>query len=354
MANTVTDNRGVSGTSAAAAGEEVVVVPTAEDFEAAFDLAELGEPQDADQGTSAAAGDAGTTGDAADLASTDNGEADSVIPGTSGVSGSASVGDDEDKNEQRYKTLQGIHKKDKETWDTEREEWEEEREQLLEQVNASTSGVQSPSAGNDGTAAETTNKQNFLDSLSDDQRLQLAEYEKDFNVVSRMEGLKRDAALGSLRKEIAGWKQDVSAKLEATEATITPVLQRAEQTDMVAHFNHLQVQHPDYEQYRDDGSIEAWIASKPKYLQPGLVYVYEEGSAEDVAGLITDFKTENNILPATSNNGTSAGADITDPAKEEKRQALMAVNTGKGAINPAHQLSEDFESAFDEAAQLSK
>lgn len=336
-----TDNRGVSGTSA---DDDSVVVPSDDEFSAAFDLAEIGEGDG-----KAAIADAGTSGDSVDLTS-DNDLLDDGAAGTSGTVDTSAVNDD-GKAEQRYKTLQGIHKKDKEQWDADRAAWDEEREQLRAQIAASTSGVgqnANAEAGTAGVAGMT--KQSFLDSLTDEEKLELAEYEKDWNIVSQMEGKKRDAALMSLRSELADWKNTIIAKLTEQEATLTPVLQRAEQTDMVMHFNYLAEQHPDYEQYRDDGSIEAWIASKPRYLQDSLLSIYEGGSAEDVVDLLTDFKKENNIL-LTSDEAADKGGAI-DPAKAEKKQALTSVATGQAAINTRHGEPEDFESAFDEAVQL--
>jgi ectoine hydroxylase-related dioxygenase (phytanoyl-CoA dioxygenase family) len=60
--------------------------------------------------------------------------------------------------------------------------------------------------------------------------------------------------------------------------------------------------------------------------------------------MITDFKQEKQITISTPENVVRM-----NPKKAEKKQALTAVTSRRGAINLSHSLASDYESAWDEA-----
>lgn len=243
------------------------------------------------------------------------------------------VGESDEKYEQRYKTLQGIHKHD-------RELWEAEKAALLAQVEVAKKPV-TPEEKKD----VEDKKEAFLDSLTPEQQEQLKEYEQDFDVVSKMEGIKRSIELAKLRKEIDAWKTEIASQLTAQQTQIAPAVELAETNAMEAHLNKIRSAHEDFEKYRDDGSLKAWIESKPKYMQPALQKAYSQGSAEDVIDLYNDFKRENNITETQlSDNVVSIKT-----AKAAKKQALSSVTTRRGAVNLVTAISDDFEGAFEEA-----
>jgi len=326
-----TDNRGVSGTSFS---EEL------DEFDLAFNLATVGEngtaSGDLEQGIDGTTGTQDLSQGVPEIGA--DGTAATVVTTPAVDAGTSPAGiDDLQKSEQRYKTLQGIHKKDKDTWAEEKARYESELAALRAAGTAGTAPAQS-----------IDSRQAFLDSLTPEQQAQLAEYEEEFATVSRMEGLKRDKALRALKQEIETWKSEIVQQLKEQGALLIPMLDRAEENDEIAHFNYLSTTHPDYERYRDDGSILVWINGKPPYLQQSLLAIYDEGSAKDVADLITDFKKETGLL------GTAASPTvIVDPEKEKLKQDLSSVTTRQGAINPTHVISEDYEGAFEEAARQS-
>lgn len=256
----------------------------------------------------------------------------------------------EEKYEQRWKTLQGIHKHDKDAW-------ESEKTQLLSQLEE----AKKPKVPDAEPALKPTKEQEkvadaFIDSLTDDQKKQLEEYEKDFDTVSKMEGLKRSLEMKKLRKEMDDWKADIDKKQSDIDKKLTdqgsrlsPVVEK-HQTDVAeSHFNTIKTAHDDYETYRDDGSITTWIESKPKYLQPALKETYSNGTAEDVIDLISDFKKDNNIQTEASTD-TSKVVNI-DTKKAERKQALTSVETRRSAVNAGKALVDDFEGAFEEAVK---
>jgi hypothetical protein len=261
-------------------------------------------------------------------------------------------GETDEKYEQRYKTLQGIHKHDKEVWET-------ERTTLLSQLDEAKKPkeVKPPPTPEEETAAAA-----FVDSLTDEQKEQLAAYEQDFDVVSKMEGIKRGVELAKLRKEMQVWKDEVTSRIAeqqtSLDSRIAPVLKREEENERDTHFSMIRegyalddgtpvTGHADFEKFRDDGSLLAWIESKPRYLQPALKETYSKGSAMDVIDLLTDFKKDSNI---TLNLPSSDNVVQMNPNKVAKKQALSAVTTRRGAVSTAGGApSNDFEGAFDEA-----
>ena len=182
----------------------------------------------------------------------------------------------------------------------------------------------------------------LYDSLTDEQKEALKEYEQDFDVVSKMEGIKREVELKKLRKEIDEKLAAIDTKVSAQ---LAPVLKKTAESEEEFHFDAIREAHGDYEQYVEDGSIVKWIESKPKYLQPALKQTYGQGSAEDAIDLINDFKRENNIEPPPPPENVIP----ISKKKTEKRQALAAVDTRRGAISTQSAIKDDYEGAFDEA-----
>jgi hypothetical protein len=264
-------------------------------------------------------------------------------------------GESDETYEQRWRTLQGIHKHDKESWDAEKTKLLSD---LEEAKKPKAPGAPAPTPTKEETAAAEA----FIDSLTPEQKEQLANYEQDFDVVSKMEGIKRNIELAKLRKEIESWKTDILSKFTAQEtqinSQIAPAVALVAENEREAHFDAIRqgyaredgtivTGHPDFEKYRDDGSLLKWIDSKPKYLQPALKETYSKGTAMDVIDLFSDFKRENNI-PETiqpSDNVIQMNA-----RKAEKKKALTTVTSRHGSVNLNKPVSDDFDGAFDEAS----
>lgn len=258
--------------------------------------------------------------------------------------------EDEETYKQRYLTLQGIVKHDK-------SEWEKEKTSLLSQVEEAKK-PKTPKEKQNVEEKETASADAFIASLTPEEQEQLNQYEADFDVVSKMEGIKRTRELTALRKEIDEWKKGITTQLTEAQARMAPVVKMAEDNEVEAHFNLIRggyakedgivvAGHPDFDKYRDDGSMVAWIESKPAYIQAALKKVYEKGKAVDVIDLYADFKRENNI--ETANTSTDNVVDMS-PRRADKKAALQAVQNRRGAINTAKPVADDYDSAFDEAA----
>jgi hypothetical protein len=253
-------------------------------------------------------------------------------------------GESDETYKQRWLSLQGIHKHDKAAWET-------EKATLLADLEKARKSTPEPSP----TATPVTPTTGPVtpavpeDSLTQEEKDALKEYEQDFDVVSKMEGKKRDRELQKLRKEYDDKIKAIEERVNANLTNqLTPILKHTAETEQEAHFDAIREAHEDYETYVSDGSIVSWIESKPKYLQPALKETYSHGKAEDAIDLISDFKKETNIQPPAPVAQPDNVIPI-DTKKAEKKAALSAVNTRKGAINQATKIADDYEGAWDEA-----
>jgi hypothetical protein len=241
-------------------------------------------------------------------------------------------GETDEKFEQRYKTLVGIHKHDKESWDAEKAE-------LLQKLES----VKQPEPE---VKKEIPSELENLLSPEDEEALR--SYDEEFDVISQMEGKKRDVAMAKLEKKFESIIQNIKEELKSEIATqVAPASQLVAETQeererfaQEYHFNAIREAHEDFEKYRDDGSILKWIESKPQYVQKSMVDTYNEGTAENVIELLNDFKIENNLVPREN---------VVSINKQEKKLAMTAVNTKSRPVNITATSSDDFDSAFEEA-----
>jgi hypothetical protein len=255
--------------------------------------------------------------------------------------------DNEETYEQRWKSLQGIHRHDKETW-------EQEKARLTAEIEE----AKKPKQPDPTPDAENTDKnkpddegsiQALYESLTDDQKALLKDYDEEFDTVSKMEGLKREAALKKLRKEFTAFRDDLLAQIAPVQTLVKETKVEKEQSAVQAHLNAIADAHPDFEKYRDDGSILKWIESKPAYLRRGLAEIYKSGTSEDVIEFLDDFKKENNIPIEQPRQNRSNVVEM-DARKEARRKAMTAPPTRRGAVNSSQVVSTDYEGAWDEAS----
>lgn len=261
----------------------------------------------------------------------------------------------EEKYEQRYKTLQGIHRKDKETWETERVAFLSKIEEAKKTKPAELKEDPTDKRLTDKEAADS------YDALSPEDKETLEQYEDAFDIVSKAEGIKRKAELGRLSQRLDQIKEEIRAEMKSEISSIrgelTPVTKKFEADDLEAHFDSIGAVHSDYKTYQDGGEghvdLMTWVESKPKYLQPALLNTIQKGSAEEVVDLLNDFKRENNIPLTSPQTETTSNVVTMTPRKAEKKAALATVTTRRGAVSTGYQAADDFEGAFEEAVHKS-
>jgi len=258
---------------------------------------------------------------------------------TQGTSGVTSA--DEDKAEQKYRTLQGILKAEKDKWEKEKAERDAEIERLR-------------AAGTAGTAAQT---KKFWDDpyagLSEEDKKSLKDYDTEYDTVSKFEAIKRKAELAALEGKLTdSVRKEFQQAFEMFVKSMAPVLTTTEEISDERHFGAIKKEHADFEKYRDDGSIESWINSKPKYLQDAFTKVYNEGSSQDVIDLLNTFKKENNIgPPVNTDSGTAGTSAAPNRDREKKKEALAGVPSRKTPTKYDQIGTDDYAGAFDEAAK---
>lgn len=264
-------------------------------------------------------------------------------------------GEGDDKDGHRYKTLQGVHKKDK-------EKWEREKQDLLSQLEEARKPK--PEEKKETVDPKKVVKE-FAASLTEEEEAQLKDYEEDFATVSKMEGIKRSRELKALREEMSTWfadtKKEIEARLAAQSEQLAPIVTSAEKADLEDHFDLIRSGyeledgtkvsgHPDFEKYRDDGSIMAWVESNPGYLQEKYKEVLEKGNAIDIIDLLSRFKKENNITTPNPSENADNVVSI-NKKKAEKKKAITEVVSRTGAVSVGTALKDDYDGAFDEASQ---
>ena len=329
-------------------------------FSDTFDAAEkLGDSPDstmsddsgkkADDDAAAKAAEAEAAAAAAAAQKADQGDGQGADQGKSDDKGKEGkdTRDDEQTYEQRWRSLQGILK-------SKDEKYESEKTQLLtelEDLKKTVANLSNSNKDNKDKKKGTDKSDSLFDDLTEDEKAELSEYEKDFDSVSKMEGLKRERALKRLEDRILETLEAKTAEIQEKIASrIQPIEESYKKSDEAAHFGTIRGSHPDFETHRDSGAILKWIETKPRYLRESMKATYEQGTAEDVVDLISDFKSENNLLETDKNNSPHTDNLIDmDKRKAEKKQNLTAVITKRGSVDAGQGRADDFDSAYNEA-----
>lgn len=263
-----------------------------------------------------------------------------------------------EKERQKYSTLQGMHKHDTETYKQEKAQWEADKKKMADEL-AALKAAQKEKKETEGEA-------------DPELKAELESYEKEFDIVAKMEGKRRELALKALKKEvletITRVKEETAAQLAELKTNIdekvVPVVTGMQaDADAEMHFNAIRygykkedgtvvAGHPDFEKYVDkedggNGQLAAWIGTKPAYLQPRLREVYEKGSAADIIELISDFKRESKIKPSAVDD-----SKVISIRKYAKRQALLGVPDHPASVDTSGPApKDDFDRGWDDATK---
>jgi hypothetical protein len=251
-----------------------------------------------------------------------------------------------EKVNQRYLTLQGIHRHDKETY-------EQEAKRLREEAAAEKKEKERLA-----TELDEARKAKPKEEVNPEEDEQMRDYEKEFDVVAQMEGKRREKALKALEAKIlasldekaADFIKQLTEVKTTVESRVAPVEAAIATQDEQTHFDTIREAHPDFEKFRKaeeggDGSLPKWIESKPSYVQDRLKEVYEHGTPQHVVEMLSDFKRENNITTQPDN------VVSINKRRTAKRQALLSVPDRPAAVSQGKAPAEDFDSAFDEAVK---
>lgn len=128
----------------------------------------------------------------------------------------------------------------------------------------------------------------------------------------------------------------VDKKVQAIlEQKLAPIEQKQAQDLHNEHLQAIASVHSDYEQVVNSNEFVEWVKSQPSYVVPNIVAVMEQGSAQKINEVLTNYKTAtapqstqdsikakadtitNSIEPATPNSLTALGAGVSsDPSAD--------------------------------------
>jgi hypothetical protein len=261
-------------------------------------------------------------------------------------SGDAGTSGSEDYKQQ-YLTLQGIYKKDKEEKETLTTKLDSLQAKLteIEKLQEGTKTQQARAEKKKENLAEFLLK--LYDDLPDEEKAELSKYDEEFDVVSKSEQKKR----AIFAKKISSYIDEaIETSNKTLLNTLAPFLMASEKTSEETHFTSIKTAHPDYEKYRDDGSLKGWVDKQPKFLRTALQKVFDEGDTQDVIDLYSRFKKDNNI--GTQVTTSTKTATQMDEKTQEKLQSQEIVDSGRKPVGTKSGVGnkEDFEGAFEEAA----
>jgi hypothetical protein len=174
------------------------------------------------------------------------------------------------------------------------------------------------------------------------------QYQKDFPDIAKAEAMVRRAE----------YRNVVSYVFQEITKELRPLVETVQLLSSRVHLGDIQRAVPDYAVTRDQAV--AWVEKQPGFLQPGYKRVIEQGTADEVAELISLYKAANPSPPAQAQT-TPAAPTRGVPPKAPVRQLDTAAKAALAALTPVATKrtnaavtvsADDFEGAFEEASKL--
>lgn len=132
---------------------------------------------------------------------------------------------------------------------------------------------------------------------------------------------------------VKGVEQLVDAKVAAIvdakiNAGLAPVQQKQALTEAEEHLAAIHAKHPDMESVVPSNEFATWFHAQPKFAQPGIRAVLDQGTADEVNELLDTYKTATGKAPTPTPN----------PAVDARAKAAAAIAKAQSA--PPTSLSE--------------
>jgi hypothetical protein len=207
---------------------------------------------------------------------------------------------DDQKAEQRYKTLQGM-------FDAEKKKWDKERQDLLGKLEKATP---EPEEEEEQPPKGRTKEKEKEAAAPDAEDPELKQYLAEYDYIASNEAKLRKRDIEQASKVI----------VDSIIDFIKPYINVTESTAQDRHYTAIKTAHPDFETYRDSGEIEQWILTRPAFEQKAMKEVYNAGSTQDIIDLISTFRE------AKGYNGTKS---TPDPEKEREAAEAAAKKKDK-------------------------
>lgn len=111
-------------------------------------------------------------------------------------------------------------------------------------------------------------------------------------------------------KPLLARMEAMAAEVAAMKGQLQPLAEQTARSATAAYYDAIYAVHPDANSIAESQQWNAWIESKPGYMQGAMREVFNTGSRQDVIDLFTQFKTENGLktTPATPQAAAQAAA----------------------------------------------
>ena len=164
-----------------------------------------------------------------------------------------------------------------------------------------------------------------------DEKAVLDKYATDWPDIAQAEALVRRA---EYRELVAYVFQQINNKY-------APALEYAQNRSVHDQYSDIKALVPDYDAVRD--KTLAWVDTQPEWLKDAYSRVANEGTPEEVAGLIALYKKETGVVAAPAAPAVPAAPAIS-PAAKAAAAKLSIVKSGKSESGTA--VEETFENSF--------
>lgn len=149
---------------------------------------------------------------------------------------------------------------------------------------------------------------NVENEFPDDVKELFKEKAEDFDEILQMQ----DAKTKVVMKRVVNYMHGVFGDLG--EKILKPVLAEFQKVMQAEHVRTIKDEHPDYLSIKDSGKLDKWVTSLPSTEKEKMKKIMEQGSAEEVIGMITKYKEQNKATEPDPDNvvkkKSSAGPPI--------------------------------------------
>jgi len=241
---------------------------------------------------------------------------------------------------QRYKTLQGMWRAEREK--RKKEEPPQEKETVEEDIQQPQQQVQSPE--------EVINRiikdeEEFVEKImkEDDGFKEITEEFPDL----------AEALSKTIKKVVAQTTvRNIDRTINMLQNTVVPFIQQYQESLLQQHYEAIKSAHPDFEKYVESGELEAWIQQQPERKRKYYQEIYEYGTTDEVIDLIDEFKESLGLGSKPKPKPKSVKKQNKDTRKLDD---MEDISSGARPVNMGATTApkDDFELAFEEALKTS-
>lgn len=349
------DADGATGGDAAGIGGDGGDTGAGADGAAADDESGTGEGGDSSSGeeSHAAGSEGGDGGEGSEGATSEEGQEGAAAPQSGSVVGGEQVPTDKHAGQQQLDPATLAY--------------------MFQQFAANRGNQQQAPASQQGGQQEGTPQQqapkDWTDYLTDEEKQVLETYDEQWSEVSEAEKIRTQALARHTREQV----------LAEVNQALAPIVEQYQQSQVQEHFSKIRGAHEDFDDLKQ-GPLQEWVNQQTNpMIRTAAQQVLQQGSADDVIGLIDLYKRD----VGATNTGQSTGAAPNVPASSQvpaqgggkpqvKTQqkappkappkpaanhkaasATAAVNTGSRGADPRGNDPSDFEAGFAEEATAS-